>query len=91
MEQTERKQSGFSRRTRLAALVPATPEIRHLIARVFRSIIDLQAAIHRYIAEHNTEPKPFVWTTDPDRVVASINREKQALEQRTNFPGIAAP
>src|SRR5215212_7321108 len=28
----------------------------------------LQAAIHRYIADHNAEPKPFVWTADPDRV-----------------------
>jgi hypothetical protein len=42
--------------------------------------VDLQAAIHRYIAEHNTEPKPFVWTANPDRVLAAIKRGKQALE-----------
>ena len=42
--------------------------------------MDLQAAINRYIAEHNTEPKPFEWTADPDRVLAAINRGKQALE-----------
>jgi hypothetical protein len=47
---------------------------------VFRSIVDLQAAIHRYITEHNTGPKPFVWTADPDRVLAAIKRGKQALE-----------
>ena len=35
---------------------------RRLRRGVFRSIVDLQAAIHRYIAEHNAEPKPFVWT-----------------------------
>jgi transposase len=29
---------------------------------VFRSIIDLQGAINRYIAEHNLSPKPFAWT-----------------------------
>ena len=52
---------------------------RRLRRGVFRSIVDLQAAIHRYIAEHNTEPKPFVWTADPDRVLAAINRGKQAL------------
>ena len=46
----------------------------------FHSIVELQAAIHRYIAEHNTEPKPFVWTADPDRVLAAIDRGKQALE-----------
>ena len=29
---------------------------------VFRSIVDLQAAIHAYLAEHDANPKPFVWT-----------------------------
>ena len=58
----------------------ATLTKRRLRRGVFRSIVDLQAAIHRYIAEHNTEPKPFVWTADPDRVLASIKRGKQALE-----------
>jgi transposase len=53
---------------------------RRLRRGVFRSIVDLQAAIHRYIAEHNAEPKPFVWTADPERVLAAINRGKQALE-----------
>ena len=28
----------------------------------FHSVADLQAAINRYIAEHNDDPKPFVWT-----------------------------
>ena len=28
----------------------------------FHSIVDLQAAINRYIAEHNDDPKPFIWT-----------------------------
>ena len=42
--------------------------------------MDLQASINRYIAEHNTKPKPFVWTADPDRVLAAIKRGHQALE-----------
>jgi hypothetical protein len=29
---------------------------------VFRSIVDLQAAINRYLDEHNCDPKPFVRT-----------------------------
>ena len=58
----------------------ATLTKRRLRRRVLRSIIDLQAAIHRYITEYNTEPKPFVWTADPDRVLAAINRGKQAWE-----------
>ena len=44
-----------------------------------RSIVELQAAIHRYIAEHNAEPKPFVWTADPDVVLGKVTRGTQAL------------
>ena len=29
---------------------------------VFRSVLDLEVAIYRYLAEHNEHPKPFVWT-----------------------------
>ena len=47
---------------------------RRLRRGVFRSVVDLQAAINRYISEHNAEPKPFVWTTDPERVLAAISR-----------------
>jgi hypothetical protein len=32
---------------------------------VFRSVADLQAAINRFVAETNHDPKPFVWTADP--------------------------
>jgi transposase len=51
---------------------------RQLRRGVFRSIVDLQTAIKRYIAEHNGEPKPFVWTADPERALAAIRRGKQA-------------
>ena len=40
----------------------------------FRSIVDLQAAINRYIAEHNTDPKPFIWTKPADQILAKVNR-----------------
>jgi hypothetical protein len=30
-----------------------------------RSIVELQAAINRFIEAHNHDPKPFVWTADP--------------------------
>jgi transposase len=53
---------------------------RRLRRGVFRSIFDLQAAINRFIGEHNKAPKPFVWTADPDRVLAAVARGKQALE-----------
>ena len=41
---------------------------------VFRSIVDLQAAIHAYLAEHNANPKPFVWTKPADAILAKPDR-----------------
>jgi transposase len=38
---------------------------RRLKRGVFRSLADLQAAINRFLDEHNTDPKPFRWTADP--------------------------
>jgi len=53
---------------------------RRLKRGVFRSIVDLQAAINRFLAETNADPKPFVWTAHPDRVIAAVQRGMQALE-----------
>ena len=47
---------------------------RRLRRGVFRSIVDLQAAINRFLGEHNTDPKPFIWTADPDRIIAAVKR-----------------
>ena len=38
---------------------------RRLKRGVFRSVVDLQVAINRFVAETNADPKPFVWTADP--------------------------
>ena len=46
----------------------------------FHSIVDLQAAIHRFIEAHNHDPKPFVWTADPNRILESVRRGHQTLE-----------
>jgi transposase len=53
---------------------------RRLKHGVFHSIVDLQAAINRFIAEHNTQPKPFVWKAEPDKIIAARNRGFQTLE-----------
>src|SRR5215212_2635274 len=45
---------------------------RQLRRGVFRSLVDLQAAINRYLAEHNTNPKPFVWTATPQKIMAKL-------------------
>ncbi len=53
---------------------------RRLKHGVFRSIVDLQAAINRFLEEHNQSPKPFVWRADPDKIIAARNRGFQTLE-----------
>ncbi len=40
----------------------------------FHSLVDLQAAINRYLAEHNAEPKPFVWTASAASILAKLDR-----------------
>ena len=47
---------------------------------VFTSIVELQTAINRFIAEANAKPKPFVWTKSADAILAAANRGRQALE-----------
>jgi hypothetical protein len=44
---------------------------------VFRSVKELEAAIREYIAVHNENPKPFVWTRTADQILASIARYAQ--------------
>jgi transposase len=53
---------------------------RRLRRGVFHSIVDLQAAINRFLAEHNQNPKPFKWTADPEKIIAAVKRGHQALQ-----------
>jgi transposase len=41
---------------------------------IFRSVVDLQAAINAYLAEHNANPKPFIWTKSAEAILAKLNR-----------------
>jgi transposase len=58
----------------------ATLTKRRLKRGVFRSIVDLQTAINRYIEERNRNPKPFVWTKDPNQIIAAVKRGHQVLD-----------
>jgi transposase len=53
---------------------------RRLKRGVFRSIVDLQAAINRFIEETNQMPKPFTWTANPDKIIAAVRRGHQVLD-----------
>ena len=57
----------------------ATLTRRRLRRGTFHSLVDLQVATNRYLDEHNQRPKPFVWTADPDRIIAKVNRGYQTL------------
>jgi transposase len=58
----------------------ATLTKRRLKRGVFRSIFDLQVSINRFLKEHNTQPKPFVWTADPEKIIAAVRRGHQMLD-----------
>src|SRR5919107_2189246 len=47
---------------------------RRLQRGVFTSTADLEAAIHAYIEQTNTAPKPFVWTKTADAILANVGR-----------------
>jgi hypothetical protein len=54
---------------------------RRLRRGVFCSIVELQAAIDRYIDEHNDDPAPFVWTKTADQITAKLNRLNASVHQ----------
>ena len=53
---------------------------RRLKRGVFRSVADLQAAINRFLEDHNAHSKPFQRVADPDKIIAAVRRGHQALD-----------
>lgn len=53
---------------------------RRLKRGVFCSVVDLQAAINRFVTQTNDNPRPFTWTADPDRIIAAVKRGHQVLD-----------
>jgi transposase len=47
---------------------------------VFHSVADLEAAIETYLAVHNANPKPFVWTAPAADILEKVARGRQVLE-----------
>ena len=48
---------------------------------VFRSVPELIAAIDAYIAEHNRDPKPFVWAAKAEQILAKVKRARAVLNK----------
>jgi transposase len=53
---------------------------RRLKRGVFVSVVDLQETINRFVVEHNSEPKPFTWTADPNKIIRAVRRGHQVLD-----------
>jgi transposase len=58
----------------------ATLTKRRLKRGVFQSVIDLQAAINRFLDDHNAQSKPFQWVADPEKIIEAVRRGHQALD-----------
>jgi transposase len=57
---------------------------RRLRRGVFRSVPDLVAAIDEYIAHHNTNPKPFIWTKSARDILQKVIRANRRLSSKQN-------
>ena len=66
--------------TMAGAMAEAQLTKRRLKRGVFCSIVEPQAAINRFLAEANLDPRPFRWTKDPGKIIAAVKRGHQALD-----------
>ena len=46
---------------------------------VFTSVEELEKAIEDYLATHNSNPKPFVWTKDADLILRKVQKVCERL------------
>jgi transposase len=51
---------------------------------IFHSLEDLIAAIDEYLARHNEDPKPFIWTKTASDILEKVTRARQALVKSTS-------
>jgi len=51
---------------------------------VFRSLPELISTIKKYIAMHNQDPKPFVWTAKANDILQKVIRANRRLSSKKN-------
>ena len=51
---------------------------------VFTSVPELISAIDEYIAHHNTQPKPFIWTKSARDILQKVIRANSRLSSKQN-------
>ena len=49
---------------------------------VFRSVPELVAALEKYMAQHNRDPKPFIWTAKANDILAKVARARKKLPRK---------
>ena len=50
----------------------------------FKSVPELVTAIDEYVAHHNTEPKPFIWTKSARDILQKVIRANTRLRSKQN-------
>lgn len=58
--------------------------VERLRSGVFRSVPELTRAIEEYVAHHNKNPKPFIWTAQAKDILAKVIRANQNLSSKQN-------
>ena len=58
--------------------------VKRLRRGVFTSVPELVAAIDEYIAHHNTNPKPFIWTKTARDILQKVIRANNRLSSKQN-------
>jgi hypothetical protein len=51
---------------------------------VFRSVPELVTAIQQYVAVHNENPKPFIWTAKANDILQKVIRANSRLSSKQN-------
>ena len=51
---------------------------------MFTTVPELIAAIDEYVAQHNTKPKPFIWTKSARDILAKVIRANSRLSAKQN-------
>ena len=52
---------------------------RRLRHGVFRSVDELVDAVTEYVAHHNKDPKPFIWTAAAGDILEKVKRARKKL------------
>lgn len=51
---------------------------------IFGSVADLITSIETYLAAHNADPKPYVWTATAESILAKVERARTSLNEIVN-------